>query len=451
MKLVTLLFDAPYIFLTAVLWTILMAGLALHETSHIHEETREMAMNEASTHFKKDKALRHWMAAHGGVYVPIDDHTQANKYLAHVPERDIQTPSGKQLTLMNPAYAMRQLYELYAGLYGVGGHVTSLNLLRPENEADAWEKKALRVLGQGQTEVSEFTSLNGQPFLRYMRPMIIEKACLKCHGHQGYKVGDIRGGLSVSIPMTDHLAKEKQEQFSHLTSYFLLWIAGLAIIALGGWRLACSLRERDQAHEEVVRHKRQLEEVVKKRTAELTDANQKLQYLSRTDGLTTIANRRYFDELTSKEWQRALREETPLALIMADIDYFKKFNDLYGHQRGDTSLKKVAMALNTEMKRSSDFVARYGGEEFAALLVDTDLAGALAVAERMKSNVADLQVEHADSKVGTHLTVSLGVASLVPGANVSFNHLIRQADTALYAAKELGRNQIQFFSAADSN
>ncbi len=423
-----------------------MFGLAVHETLHMHEETKERATNEARINFKKDQALRHWVASHGGVYVPVDAQTPPSKYLSNEPERDIQTPSGRHLTLMNPAYVVRQMSELYAELYGIGGHITSLKLLRPENAADDWEKKALESLAQKGSEVKEFTNIKGEPFLRFMQPMLITQPCLKCHGHQGYKVGDIRGGVSVSIPMAEYLAREGHERLTHLIAYVLLWFTGLTIIWLGGRKLLYSMQERDQAHEELLKYKHYLEETVESRTVELTAANQKLKYLSLTDGLTNIANRRYFDELIHKEWQRALRKASPIALIMVDIDYFKLFNDSYGHQSGDECLKKVAMALNVEMKRSGDFVARYGGEEFAVVLPDTELAGALAIAENMSRNVANLQIEHADSDVSDHVTISLGVTSVIPVQNLDVGCLVQQADKALYAAKEQGRNQIRFFS-----
>jgi len=347
-----------YIYLTAGLWTILILGLTLREVHHIHKETKEMAITEADTHFKKTHALRLWGASHGGLYVPVDETTPANKYLAEIPERDIRTPSGRNLTLMNPAYFIRQLGEQYEQLYGTIGHLTSLKLMRPENRADEWETKALKSFEQGAL-----------------------KSCLKCHAHQGYQVGDVRGGISISIPMTHYLTAERRIKVKQLSVFFILWITGMVIIRMGGKRLISSMKELNSANKKLLQHQHHLEAVVRKRTASLTRANQQLKHLARADGLTTIPNRRYFDEEVNKEWHRAMRHGGSIALIMVDIDYFKLFNDAHGHQAGDTCLKKVALALHSAMKRAGDFTARYGGEEFAAVLPNTDTAGAVTIAK----------------------------------------------------------------------
>jgi diguanylate cyclase (GGDEF)-like protein len=434
-----------YIYAIVGIWSIIIWGLGAYAMYHLHQDATLGALREAQTSFKKDQALRQWVSSHGGVYVAVDAQTPPSKYLSHIPERDIRTSAGKPLTLMNPAYVVRQISELYTELYGVKGHITSLKLLRPENIADAWEKAALESLNQGAKEVREFTNISGKPFLRYMRPMMTKKSCLKCHGHQDYHVGDVRGGVSISIPMTDYIARETRQRLTLILSYALVWIVGLIIIWLGGKKLTRSMQENIQTNEKLQEHKHHLEKLVEKRTAEITEANRKLEYLSFTDGLTDIANRRYFDELIHQEWQLAIRNKASMAMIIVDIDYFKLFNDFYGHQGGDECLKKIAMALNAVMKRPSDFVARYGGEEFSAVLPNTDISGALAVAESMKKNIADLQIEHGKSTVSDYITVSLGVSAIVPEQNSSYEQLIKQADKALYTAKAQGRDQIQVF------
>lgn len=178
-------------------------------------------------------------------------------------------------------------------------------------------------------------------------------------------------------------------------------------------------------------------------TRQLTDANQMLERLSFLDGLTGIANRRYFDELIDQLWRRAAREVSPLSLIMVDIDFFKSFNDTYGHQQGDVCLKQVAKALSDVLRRPGDFVARYGGEEFVAILSNTEIEGAGVVAETMRSNVAALGIPHAKSQAGDRVTVSVGVGSMVPERNSEPSELISAVDQALYAAKEGGRNRVK--------
>ncbi|TAF48902.1 MAG: GGDEF domain-containing protein, partial [Oscillatoriales cyanobacterium] len=180
----------------------------------------------------------------------------------------------------------------------------------------------------------------------------------------------------------------------------------------------------------------------KKIELELQSANQKLELLANVDGLTQIANRRRFDHYLQQQWQGHLIKKEPLALILIDIDYFKLYNDYYGHQRGDFCLAQVAQALTQVMPQATGLVARYGGEEFAAILPNTDIHRASEVAERMIQSIASLMMEHEASQVSNHVTLSIGVSSLVPDLDNSLESLISQADQALYQAKENGRDRL---------
>jgi len=181
-------------------------------------------------------------------------------------------------------------------------------------------------------------------------------------------------------------------------------------------------------------------------THKLDGANRELTRLSAVDGLTGIANRRQFDETLSREWRRCLRAREPLSLLMGDVDFFKQYNDGYGHQAGDECLKAVAESLQEKLRRPADIVARYGGEEFAAVLPGTSLEGAMRVAELMRAGVQSLGVAHAGSTFGV-VTASFGVATLLPTLPEGMPKLLSAADWALYEAKRQGRNCIQ---AADS-
>jgi diguanylate cyclase (GGDEF)-like protein len=160
------------------------------------------------------------------------------------------------------------------------------------------------------------------------------------------------------------------------------------------------------------------------------------------DGLTGVANRRKFDEDVQTDWRQCLREAAPLSLILIDIDYFKLYNDRYGHQAGDNCLKLVARALSETLRRPYDKLARYGGEEFACLLPKTELVGASAIAERMQTRVSELRVEHLGSDVDQVVTISLGVASMVPTPSVTPELLLKAADQQLYEAKRTGRARV---------
>lgn len=172
---------------------------------------------------------------------------------------------------------------------------------------------------------------------------------------------------------------------------------------------------------------------------------QELRMLSQRDGLTGIANRRYFDEAVDRECRRAMRNSSPISLIMIDIDAFKKYNDHYGHQAGDQILKQVASHLNGLMQRGGDVFARYGGEEFVAVLPDTGMEGAQHVAEKMRQAVAALAIPHTQSPAATHVTISIGFAAHLPGDSICPVELIRRADQALYQSKANGRNQVTAF------
>jgi len=176
-------------------------------------------------------------------------------------------------------------------------------------------------------------------------------------------------------------------------------------------------------------------------THKLNVANQELQRLSTTDGLTGISNRRMFDEMSVREWRRCERMKKPLSLVMVDVDYFKHYNDHYGHQAGDECLKAVAAQMLRAAPRASDVVARYGGEEFVFALGETDMDGAKWVANHLRQRIADLMIPHSAISL-QHVTVSCGVASVIPGDGVSLEALLQSADHALYQAKEQGRNRV---------
>lgn len=179
---------------------------------------------------------------------------------------------------------------------------------------------------------------------------------------------------------------------------------------------------------------------VQEQALALEQANQELLRLANLDGLTGVANRRRFDEYLEKEWRRLAREQEYLSLILCDIDYFKNYNDCYGHQAGDDCLKQVAQTISSIIQRPADLVARYGGEEFALILPNTPPEGAIHVAESIRFDVRRLEIVHGASKIGPHVTLSLGVGSQIPNHELQSSILITVADKALYRAKDKGRD-----------
>ncbi|GAB4125287.1 MAG: diguanylate cyclase [Sideroxydans sp.] len=197
------------------------------------------------------------------------------------------------------------------------------------------------------------------------------------------------------------------------------------------------LQAKVRAMQRLVEMQRKLVEV----TQRLDAANAELRRLSTTDALTGIANRRALDDFLAREWRRCLRVKKPLSLLLLDIDYFKLFNDKYGHQAGDDCLVQVAKQIARAAPRASDLAARYGGEEFMLVLGETDLDGAMWIAERVRQMVADLKIKHyaTDNKF---VSISCGVVSLVPQENFSIERAIESVDAALYQAKRAGRNRV---------
>jgi diguanylate cyclase (GGDEF)-like protein len=192
---------------------------------------------------------------------------------------------------------------------------------------------------------------------------------------------------------------------------------------------------------------RRLTTVVSERTAELVErsqqleiANKRLEQLATLDGLTNIANHRRFKEFLAQQWHHSHREQQPLSMLLMDVDYFKLYNDTYGHQGGDSCLKQVAAVLGETIKRTTDLAARYGGEEFVVVLSNTDKSGAMVVAERIRALVEELQIPHMASTINPYVTLSIGIASVVPNHENQAEDLIAAADRALYHAKENGRN-----------
>jgi diguanylate cyclase (GGDEF)-like protein len=194
----------------------------------------------------------------------------------------------------------------------------------------------------------------------------------------------------------------------------------------------------------LARRQRELEVQVAERTAELADANNRLEKLATIDGLTDLANHRHFRMVLRNEWQRHDRSGKPLSILIVDVDHFKLFNDHYGHLEGDRALQGVARVLTAAANRPGDLAARHGGEEFAVVLSETGAEGAREVAERILREINESRIPHATSPVAPHLTVSIGAATIYPSQAASPNTLIGAADDALYEAKEGGRNTIRF-------
>jgi diguanylate cyclase (GGDEF)-like protein len=194
---------------------------------------------------------------------------------------------------------------------------------------------------------------------------------------------------------------------------------------------------RIEVHLSIIRLQQQL----KLANEALEIANQKLYKQTVLDGLTQISNRRHFDDYLMQKWQCAVREKQSLALLLCDVDFFKQYNDAYGHQGGDDCLKQIAQTIEKVSKRPADLAARYGGEEFGVILPNTTMAGAIQIGEQICQAVRDLKILHKKSSVANYVTLSLGINCIIPTNENNVTEFIKMADKALYQAKNQGRNQ----------
>jgi PAS domain S-box-containing protein len=225
-----------YTSILMVVWTLAIAASLIWNHQTLEKHFLMEAQGRAKTLYYNDIEYRRWNASHGGVYVPVTEKTPPNPYLSHIPDRDVTTTAGKKLTLMNPAYMTRQVHELMKEVGdGPRGHITSLNPIRPENRADPWETEALKVFEDGELELASVEQMpDGKSYLRYMHALVVEMRCLKCHAAQGYEVGDIRGGVSVSVPIEAGMASQHEEQIAVTVGHGFLWLLGLGILVFGG-------------------------------------------------------------------------------------------------------------------------------------------------------------------------------------------------------------------------
>lgn len=256
-----------FAWILAVCWTLLIAASWLwnyHAEQHV---LHKVALAEARTVIERDALYRRWASSHGGVYVPATQKSPPNQYLSHIPERDIQTPSGKQLTLINPAYMTRQVNELAkeGSLFLGQGHITSLKPLRPENVPDPWEESALRSFETGAREASAIIPIDGKPYMRLMVPFVTDEPCMKCHAAQGYTVGSVRGGISASIPIQPLIDASHGQRAGSLAFHGMIWLLGLGMTGIGARLLSRSARMQKQIENELHLQTLQLEEEIAER------------------------------------------------------------------------------------------------------------------------------------------------------------------------------------------
>ena len=396
------------VMLIILAWVILIATSFLWNYTNARKEQERIAFHSARSFFDHIVITRLWNARHGGLYAPVTEKTLPNPYL-DILMRDIEINDKLKLTKVNPAYMTRQISEIAMEQKGVQFHITSLKPIRPQNKPNTREEKFLKEFEKGIKEKGVFIKEGVKKFYFYMAPLKTKKSCLKCHAKQGYNEGDVRGGISVTLPYV-----MKIPFLSLLLGHIVIGFVGLLGIVIPG-------RKFNKTYETIKRQ-------------------------ATFDALTGVPNRRGFSKRILLEYKRSQRDQKPLSIIVCDIDNFKAYNDTYGHSSGDICLTKVAQTIKTSLKRPGDFCARYGGEEFIILLPNSSLNGAIHIAETIRSNIEKMEIPHKKSLPAQVVTLSLGVSTSEGTTLVSPEKLIKHADVALYKAKERGRNQVQAFA-----
>lgn len=258
--------------IAAIVWSAMVGASLYWNIESVHEEARTLAMNTARATFLKDQAFRLWASKKGGVYVQPTEDTPPSPYLTHMPGSNVVTTDGMQLTLMNPAYMVRQMMDEYSELYGIRGRIVGIKYLNPHNKADPWEEAAIHAFELGEEEVSEFTEMDGKPYMRLILPMVMSEDCMKCHQELGYQVGDIRGGVGVSVPLDEYLAPANRHIKLLSVTHAGTWILGLLGIGFSARRSKSRLQERDNYLASLRSANENLEIRVKERTASLLQA-----------------------------------------------------------------------------------------------------------------------------------------------------------------------------------
>lgn len=388
----------------ALFTTTIMFGIFLRTRSLVYDAVAE----QANSYMDLILATRAWNASHGGMWVPVDANTTTNPFLTKLGvDADTTTVSGQKLTLRNPSAMTEEISRIVSTQDGVTFRMTSLNPVNPAHRPDDWEREVLSGFASDQSTVGSIRADGGERVYRMMRPLITDASCLRCHGSQGYRVGDVRGAISVAVPLTSVDATLNRSAWQLTALWFIVMLATQVGVYLMVYRLAL----RVDASED------------------------RLREAATTDELTRIANRRAVVARLETELARAKRDGQMLGVVMFDIDFFKRVNDDHGHATGDAVLAEVAHTLASTV-REYDLVGRFGGEEFLVVAPEIDAPGLAALAERLRSAVQSEPI----ACMGTEIRVTVSGGTALSEPDDTAERLVSRADAALYVAKDSGRN-----------
>lgn len=396
--------ELGFFLIACLVWTATCGGVIAFAIRLAQANCKTLALSQARAVFDTVTEFRSWASIHGGVYVPVTDKTRPNPYLP-ANKRVIQTTDGQRLTLVNPAMMTRQVSDITKQRGGVQIRITSLNPIRPGNSPVGWERNALIAIEGRRTEYARFGS---DGTFHYMAPLITEKACLQCHAVQGYREGDIRGGIGVTTPAEPFITTMHNHQRNAISTLSAVWLLGLGLIVM-------TIRG--------FRHRR----------AELMRAEQR----ALVDPLTSTNNRRGFIHRAEQALRSMVRRHEHGVMMFIDVDCLKEINDIFGHDEGDIALKRVGSLL-VQTFRDSDIIARLGGDEFAVLMLDVDAGESAAARQRLEEAIAE---ENAHSGKPYLISLSIGMVSFQPTDPTQLDAILGDADHAMYTEKRRKSSQ----------
>lgn len=398
-------------------WSAIILVSAIVNILQHEKEIADIIRMIGRSSIERDILYRKWNTFHGGIYVPVTETTAPNPYLPLdvVPLRDLKISADLTLTMINPAYMTRQVYELAAQQNEISGHITSNNPINPKNKPAPWEITALNFLEGGAAEYSNIATIDNSEYLQILLPLWTEKGCLKCHANQGYKEGDLRGGISISIPLGSFHSPSIIEHKMLAMAHLAIWAIGMLSIYLGYVALA------------------------RKEAARL-EAEKQIETLAHFDRLTGLVNRNLFHDRLNQALAMAKRHKPKVGLLYIDLDRFKPINDTFGHKAGDDVLQEMAKRL-MESVRESDTVARIGGDEFIVIMQGLQYkreAGPVA-----GKILAALEKPFTVQGAENNLSASIGI-SCYPDDGEDAETLMKKADEAMYRVKNSNGGGFEF-------
>ena len=409
----SLKFIRSFLLLACATVAIVVPGIFVSNHIRTEQLSRDILHQYARALFDEVILTRQWVAEHGGAYVRVKPGVAPNPFLTMVPglKVNIADQDGHLYTLRNPGLVVSGISQLAEKSGRFRLHAASLNPLNPRNNSpDPFERAALLSFEQGATEAAAVEETPTGQVYRYMAPLLCEAECTNCHRQQNSRPGEIRGGISVTIPM--HFVNEKLAENQRFAILSALLVFGLLATFLYIQSQRCLDRVRD--------------------------AQAQLMEMATRDSLTGLLNRRTVYERLAGEIAKHRRFATPLSCLLLDLDNFKEINDSHGHLAGDAVLAAVAAMLK-DSSRQYDILSRYGGEEFLLLLPGSDLAAAALAGEKLRQQLAGLAIPFEGKQL--RVTVSIGAAQL-SNLDQEADALIGRADAALYLAKRAGKDRV---------